>query len=122
MLRESHPPVGGLGGVALPTAQPEVMAIQRSGRQRGSLLGVRGRQRLCGRGRRLTGVGRLRLDDIASEVICCWLRRTLVLVVIVVVIHEALGLGLEDAQRATGAASQVGKLLGAEQEDHDQAR
>ena len=37
--------------------------------------------------------------------------------VLVVVVHQALGLGLEDAQRATAAAGELGELLGAEEQD-----
>src|SRR4051812_15750733 len=42
-------------------------------------------------------------------------------VVVVIAVGQALGLGLEDAQRPTAAAGQLGQLGGAEeQHDHDQ--
>src|SRR6185436_11402852 len=41
-------------------------------------------------------------------------------VVLVLVVHQALGLGLEDPQGAAGAAGELGKLLGSEQEDQDE--
>src|SRR3954449_11019467 len=40
--------------------------------------------------------------------------------VVVVVVHQALGLGLEDAQRATTAAGQLGQLLGPEEQQDDE--
>ena len=41
------------------------------------------------------------------------------LVAVLVVVHQALGLGLEDAQRPTAAAGQLGELGGAEEQDDD---
>jgi hypothetical protein len=59
----------------------------------------------------------LRLDDGRLRQLGLDLRR---LVIVVVIVHQALGLGLEDAQRATGATCHLGQLLAPEQQEDDQ--
>src|SRR4051812_43186016 len=81
----------------------------------GSALGVAGLlARLAGRGRL---VGTRLIDALAVDLT---LLRSLLAVVLVVVVHEALGLGLEDPQRAAAPPGQLGQLLGTEEQHENQ--